>query len=188
MRQIVETDRLILREFNSTDTLFIVELLNSPGWLQFIGDRNVKTEEAAKNYLLNGPIKSYKENGFGLCLVETKEGHIPIGMCGILKRDTLPNPDIGFAFLPEYNGMGYAFEMAKATLNHAINQLRLPLISAITIANNSRSIRLLEKIGLSYHKVIVFPGSEEELLLFDNDQNRARVAMKTQEATVNPSS
>ena len=187
MRKILETKRLILREFNTTDTLFIVELLNSPGWLQFIGDRNVKTEEAAKNYLLNGPIKSYKENGFGLWLVETKGGRIPVGMCGMLKRDTLPNPDIGFAFLPEYNGKGYAFEIAKATLDHALNQLELPLISAITVANNSRSIRLLEKIGLRYNRIIVFPGSEDELLLFDNDQHRT-TPVKIQDAIINSSS
>ena len=94
---IFETERLRLRKFTFDDTKFIIELLNSPGWIEFIGDRNVKTEDQAAAYLQNGPMKSYVQNGFGLSMVETKAGH-PIGMCGILKRDTLDNPDIGFAF------------------------------------------------------------------------------------------
>jgi RimJ/RimL family protein N-acetyltransferase len=186
MSQILETERLILREFTTTDSAFIIALVNSPGWLQYIGDRNIKTEEAANNYLLNGPIKSYKENGFGLGMVELKEKNTPVGMCGILKRDTLPNPDIGFAFLPGYNGMGYAFEIAKATIDHATSQLKIPLISAITVVSNTRSIRLLEKIGLSFNKVIIFPGSEEELLLFDNDKNRTTVTKEPNDVLVNP--
>jgi RimJ/RimL family protein N-acetyltransferase len=186
MKQILETERLILREFNPNDAPFIVTLLNSPGWLQFIGDRNVKTEEAAKDYLLNSPMKSYKENGYGLYLVETKDGHMPVGMCGIINRSTLPTPDIGFAFLPEYNGLGYAYEIASATMRYAINHLELSIISAITVANNSRSIRLLEKIGLRFHKVIVFPGTEEELLLFDNDQKRMAATVKETGTMANP--
>jgi RimJ/RimL family protein N-acetyltransferase len=184
MAQIVETNRLILREFNISDAPFIITLLNSPGWLQFIGERNVKTEEAAKNYLVNGPIKSYKENGYGLWLVQIKENHTPVGMCGILKRDTLPNPDIGFAFLPEYNGIGYAYEMASATIDYAQNQLELPVISAITVPHNSRSIKLLEKIGLRFNKTIVFPGSDEKLFLFDNDKFRMINSSKTDEEIV----
>jgi RimJ/RimL family protein N-acetyltransferase len=97
-KQILETKRLRLREFTLEDTAFILDLLNSPGWLRYIGDRGVKTEEQAKNYLLNGPIKSYTKNGYGLSMVERKDDNKPIGMCGIIKRDTLENPDIGFAF------------------------------------------------------------------------------------------
>ena len=168
MSRILETERLILRKFTSGDAAFIVELLNSPGWLKYIGDRNIKTEEEAVNYLTNGPLKSYDENGYGLCLVEKKEDAAPIGMCGIIRRDNLDHPDIGFAFLPEYNGQGYALEIAGATLSYAMNQLQLPVISAITVAENERSVRLLQKIGLTYKKTIQFPGNEEELLLFDN--------------------
>lgn len=168
MNYIFETDRLRLREFTLHDTAFILELLNSPGWLQFIGDRNVKTEEQAKSYLENGPLKSYAEQGYGLSLVEKKEDNTPIGMCGILNRANLNDPDIGFAFLPGFNGNGYAFEMASATLAYAKDKLKLPKISAITIPDNVKSIRLLEKIGLSYSHTFSFPDSEVELLLYRN--------------------
>jgi RimJ/RimL family protein N-acetyltransferase len=167
MKPILETERLFLREFTLDDTAFIIELLNSPGWIKYIGDRNIKTEQQALAYLHNGPLKSYQQNGFGLSMVEKKEGHVPIGMCGIIKRETLNNPDIGFAFLPEYYGQGYALEIASATLNYAKQTLGLPVISAITLPGNSRSVRLLEKIGLQFSKTIVFPGSEEELLLYN---------------------
>lgn len=104
MTYILETERLILRQFTIHDTKFIIELVNSPGWIENIGDRNIKTEEQARRYLQDGPLRSYEVNGFGLSLVEIKNDGTPIGMCGILKRDNLENPDIGFAFcrhLPE---------------------------------------------------------------------------------------
>ncbi|HJW16239.1 MAG TPA: GNAT family N-acetyltransferase [Flavisolibacter sp.] len=167
MKRILETERLLLREFTLEDTAFIIELLNSPGWIQYIGDRNIKTKDKALAYLENGPLKSYQDNGFGLYMVEKKDDNTPIGMCGIIKRETLSNPDIGFAFLPEYNGKGYALEMAAATLAFAKQTLKLPVISAITLAGNARSIRLLEKIGMQFSQTVVFPGSEEELLLYN---------------------
>ena len=163
-----ETDRLRLRPFNLNDSLFIIQLLNSPGWLEFIGDRNVKTEEQAKNYLIKGPILSYRQNGFGLSMVELKTDSIPIGMCGILKRDSLEHPDIGFAFLPEFTGQGYGYEIAKATLTYAGDKLKLPVIWAITSPKNKSAIRLLEKIGLQYNKNFSFINDPEELMLFIN--------------------
>lgn len=165
---ILETERLRLREFTLEDTAFIIELLNTPGWLQFIGDRNVRTEEQAAAYLQNGPIKSYAENGFGLLLVETKDDATPIGMCGILKRANLDTPDIGFAFLPRFNGQGYAFEVASALLSYAKVHLSMPTVSAITLPHNGRSIRLLERLGFKFIKPFCFPNSEEELLLYSN--------------------
>src|SRR5688572_4300133 len=113
MAYVLETARLRLREFTLEDTPFIIALLNSPGWLQFIGDRNVRTPEQARGYLEHGPFKSYRENGYGLCLVEQKESGNPVGMCGVLKRDTLDSPDIGFAFLPGFQGQGYALEIVQ---------------------------------------------------------------------------
>ena len=163
---ILETDRLILREFNTDDAAFILSLLNNPSWLQYIGDRNVKTMEDAHNYLLNGPMKSYHENGFGLSMVEIKESHIPIGMCGLIKRETLEHVDIGFALLPEYAGNGYAFEIASATMSYANNNLGLEDIVAITSADNEHSIRLLNKIGLGFEKMIKLAQDEENLMLF----------------------
>lgn len=165
----IQTHRLTLRPFTTADTSFIIELLNSPGWLRYIGDRNVKTESEAKVYLENGPIKSYRENGFGLCMVEKTAGSKPIGMCGIIKRDNLDHPDIGFAFLPGFQSQGYAFEMASATLKHAQDVLNLTPLLAITLPDNKKSIRLLEKIGMKYTRTVsLFPG-QEAVLLFSTE-------------------
>lgn len=166
MIKILETERLVLRQLEITDAQFIVELVNSPGWLEFIGDKNIHSEDDAIQYLQAGPIKSYSDNGFGLSLVELKNDQTAIGMCGVLKRDTLENPDIGFAFLPKFMGSGYAFEIAQATLNYAKDKLKLPVILAITIPSNKRSIQLLEKIGLVFVKVIDNPKDNTELQLY----------------------
>lgn len=168
MTSILETERLSLREFNTTDAAFIIQLLNSEGWLKFIGDRHIKTLEQAENYLTNGPMKSYSVNGFGLSMVELKNTHTPIGMCGLIKRDNLPDIDIGFAFLEEFMGNGYAFEIAQATINFAKENLQKETILAITIPTNVRSINLLKKIGMKFEKNFSFEGSTEELMLFRN--------------------
>ncbi len=168
MENILETERLILRQFTTDDSKFIVQLLNSPGWIEFIGDRNIKTEERAKEYLQKGPLKSYEVNRFGLSLVEMKNDRTPIGMCGILKRDNLENPDIGFAFLPEFTGKGFAFEIANATMVYAKDKLKLPVIFAITVSNNKTSIKLLEKIGMKFIKLFCLPNDHEELMLYSN--------------------
>jgi RimJ/RimL family protein N-acetyltransferase len=162
---ILETKRLRLRKFTLNYSLFIIELLNSSEWIEFIGDKNVRTETQAIEYLQNGPLKSYAQNGYGLSLVETKDG-LPVGMCGIIKRESLENPDIGFAFLKEFTGKGYAYEMASATLSYAMNELKLSKISAITLPHNTRSVRLLEKIGMKFIKSFTSQIGEE-LLLFE---------------------
>ncbi|MEP7262980.1 MAG: GNAT family N-acetyltransferase [Bacteroidota bacterium] len=164
MKIILETERLALREFTLDDASFIIALLNTPGWLKYIGDRNVKSVEDAKKYLQNGPMKSYEENGFGLMMVLLKEGMIPAGMCGIIKRASLEHPDIGFAFLPQFTGKGYATEIATATMDYAKNKLQLPVIFGITLPENIRSIQLLEKSGLQFEKNIIM--DKEELMLF----------------------
>lgn len=166
MKYFLETERLTFRELTLADTAFIIELVNNPGWIKYIGDRNIKTEGQAITYLENGPIKSYYENGFGLSMVETKEDNRKIGLCGILKRDTLAHPDIGYALLPDFAGKGYAFEMAHAMLQYATGQLKLSTIFAITVPENERSIKILEKIGLSFVKRFHFTDSNQELLLY----------------------
>jgi RimJ/RimL family protein N-acetyltransferase len=168
MNYILETERLQLRQLEVTDAPFIVALMNTPGWLEFIGDRQIKTNEGAIRYLQNGPLKSYEQNGFGLSLVELKKDQTPIGMCGILKRDSLENPDIGFAFLPEFTGKGYAFEIAHATLNYAKDKLKLETIYAITIPSNAKSIQLLERIGLSFLRSIDNSNEISKLHLYSN--------------------
>lgn len=169
MKQILSTTQLQLREFDLNDTDFIIQLVNSPKWIEFIGDRNIKSQAEAKTYLTNGPIKSYADYGFGLWLVELKEEALPIGMCGLLKRDYLASPDIGFALLPEYLGKGYGHEIAQATLQYARDQLKITEILAITDEKNIISIKLLTKLGLYQNKEIVSPHGDQ-LLLFSSTQ------------------
>ena len=165
MNPILQTEHLLLRQFTLNDTAFIIELLNTEGWIKYIGDRNVKTEEQAKQYLTNGPLKSYAANGFGLCLVALKDG-TPAGMCGLIKRDYLPHPDIGYAFLPQYTGCGYAFEIANAVLQHTFTELKKEKILAITLPENTNSIRLLQKLGLKFEETFVDSTSNETLAMY----------------------
>jgi len=169
--EILESNRLFLRPFTLEDGGFIVELLNTDGWIRYIGERNIKTVAQAKNYLLNGPLKSYEANGFGLSLVELKTDRIPIGMCGLLKRDYLDYPDIGFAFLPNYMGKGYAYEIAKEVTRYALHGLQMEKILAITLPENISSIKLLEKIGFRHEKNFVAPDTQEELSLYWINKN-----------------
>ncbi|HXD79399.1 MAG TPA: GNAT family N-acetyltransferase [Puia sp.] len=167
MTGLLETPRLTLREFVSDDADFILEILNSPGWLTYIGDRNVKNAEAAKSYLEQGPIKSYREHGFGLLLACRKSDGKPVGMCGLLRRRDLPHPDLGFALLPDFMGVGYGLEMAQAVLSSCRGRAGLGTILAIVMPGNQRSIRLLEKTGFICLSPFSFPGSAESLLLYE---------------------
>jgi RimJ/RimL family protein N-acetyltransferase len=149
----VETERLSLREFNVEDAYFVVSLLNEPSFLRFIGDKNVRNLDDALQYILNGPIASYERNGFGLYVVELKDTHVPAGMCGLLKREDLPDPDIGFAFLPYFWNKGFAFEAATAVLKDARERFKFDRILAIVNADNEASIRLLERLGFSFERM-----------------------------------
>jgi RimJ/RimL family protein N-acetyltransferase len=163
---ILETNRLVLRKLTLQDSSFIIELLNTPDWLKYIGERYVKNEEQAIAYLENGPLKSYHENGYGLWLVETKVDKRKIGMCGILNRPILEHPDIGYAFLPEFTGQGYAVEIAEAVMAYAFTSLKVTTLLAITLPENERSINVLEKIGMRCVKRFHFAGNDDELLLY----------------------
>jgi len=166
MAVILETERLILRKFTIKDAPFIAELMNSPTWIRFIGDRGIKTLAHAQSYLLNGPIMTYTAYGFGLYLVELKNTKTPIGMCGLVKRDYLDYLDIGYALLPAYEGKGYAFEIASATVNYAFNNLHLLKLAAITNVNNKRSVQLLYKMGFVFKETISV--EDKELMLYIN--------------------
>jgi RimJ/RimL family protein N-acetyltransferase len=147
------------------DAPFILKLLNEPSFLRFIGDKKVRTVQDAEQYILNGPVASYNRNGFGLCLVELKETHTPIGMCGLLKRDELPHADIGFAFIPDFWNQGFAYEAAAAVMNDARERLKLERILAITNQDNESSIKLLQKLGLKFERVIKMSTDSAELFL-----------------------
>jgi [ribosomal protein S5]-alanine N-acetyltransferase len=160
---ILETERLILRKFVFADAPFILELLNTPTWLQFIGDKGVRNLEDAENYLKNGSLKSYTENGFGFyCVIEKSTGK-PIGMCGFIKREELPDADLGFAFLPDFIGKGFGHEIAQATLKYGKDVLKLGRIIAIVDPRNSASNALLLKLGFVFEKIIPF-GEKKTLL------------------------
>ena len=163
---VLETDRLILRQLRVEDAAFILQLVNEPSWLRFIGDRGVKTLEDARGYILKGPVEMYRRFGFGLYLTALKEDGAPMGLCGLIKRDSLKDVDIGYAFLPRHAGQGYAFEAASAVLTHAKNDIGLPRIVATVRPDNAASIRLLEKLGLRYERTVQPGGDTPELQLF----------------------
>jgi RimJ/RimL family protein N-acetyltransferase len=163
---ILETDRLILRKLSIDDAVFILDLLNQPSFIHYIGDRGVRTLEDANRYILTGAIASYERFGFGLYLTLLKENKVPIGICGLVKRDALKDADIGFAFLPHYWSKGYAFESASAVLAYARNTLGLKRILGITTPENTGSIRVLEKIGLKFEKMVKLSEDDIELKLF----------------------
>jgi RimJ/RimL family protein N-acetyltransferase len=152
---ILETERLNLRRFSAdSDAPFALTLLNEPSFLQYIGDKKVRNLDDARQYLLNGPIASYEKNGFGLYAVELKESQTSIGMCGLIKREELPEPDIGFAFLPEFWKKGYAFEAAAAVMKDARETLNLDRILAIVNPENYASMKLLERLGLRFERML----------------------------------
>lgn len=153
---VAESDRLILRHFTVDDAPFVLTLVNDPAWIRFIGDRGVRDLETARSYLLNGPMAMYERNGFGLYLIVRKEDQAPLGMCGLIKRDMLPDVDLGFALLPVYYNQGYAGEAARAALALGRDQFDLKRIVAITSLDNENSIRLLERLGFSFEKIIEF--------------------------------
>ena len=163
---ILETERLSLRRLTSDDAQFILELLNQPSFLRYIGDKGVRNSEDAIQYIQTGPVASYDRFGFGLYLVELKESGTPIGMCGLLKRETLADVDVGFAFLPDYWSRGYAFEAAAAVMAYGREVLGLRRIVAITSLDNAASIKLLEKIGLRFERLIKLTEDQPEVRLF----------------------
>ena len=164
--RVLETDRLILRWISADDAPFILELLNDPGWLRFIGDRGVRTTDAAREYILKGPVAMVERLGFGLYLTERKSDGVPLGICGLIKRDSLDDVDIGFAFLPQFTAIGYATEAATATMAYGKNTFGLKRIVGITSRDNVTSIILLEKIGLKFEAMVKMPKDDEEVMLF----------------------
>ncbi|MBS0583602.1 MAG: GNAT family N-acetyltransferase [Proteobacteria bacterium] len=167
MTIIVETPRLILRRLEERDAAFVLTLVNDADWLKFIGDKGVRTLDDARAYLRNGPIAMYARHGHGLYCVDSKAGGEAIGMCGLIKRDTLADIDLGFAFLPQARGGGYAYEAASATMTYARETLDLRRVVAIVSPGNARSIGLLEKLGFRFEKSLRLPPKEDlETLLY----------------------
>jgi RimJ/RimL family protein N-acetyltransferase len=164
--KVLETERLALRRFTLEDAPLILHLLNEPLFLRFIGDKNVRTLDDARLYLTNGPLASYAKHGFGLFHVSLRTDGTPIGMCGLLKRDTLEDVDVGFAYLPQFGGRGYATEAAQATVDYGRTVLGLKRIVAITAPGNTASMNVLRKIGLHHTAILKLPGHSTDSFLF----------------------
>jgi RimJ/RimL family protein N-acetyltransferase len=147
---VCESPRLRIRELTLDDTAFIIELLNQDSFIRYIGDKLVRSEDDAIRYLNNGPLASYQRYGFGLNAVLLKGHDTPIGMCGLLKRDELEYPDIGYAFLPIFCAQGYALEAATSVLRHTVKSHALTTVLAVTLPENISSNRLLGKLGFTF--------------------------------------
>lgn len=186
--RILETERLVLREVNADDAAFMLDLLNQPSFIRYIGDRNVRDLEQSTEFIESRYRASYRNHGFGLYAVELKAEHdngndsvqetrnpkseIPnrvVGICGFVRRDSLPDADIGFAFLPQFERKGYAFESASAVMEYGKNVLGLKRVLAITSLDNESSIKLLGKLGFKFEGVVTLPGDTEEIKLFSAD-------------------
>lgn len=170
---ILTTSRLILRHLSVYDVDFIIELVNTPDWIKFIGDRNIHTTEDAKAYILNGPLQSYQTYGYGLSLILLKDCFTPIGLCGCLNRDYLSSPDLGYALLPSYYKQGYALEICRAVLENVSNTHHITKVHAITLPTNISSVNLLHKLQFEIESTCwKYPsGGDNELVLFTRDMS-----------------
>ena len=163
------TERLVLRRLAPSDAPFVRALVNDPDWLRYIGDKGVRTDDDARGYLERGPIATYARHGFGLYLVARRCDMAPVGICGLIKRDSLPDVDIGFAFLPAYRGAGYAVEAAAAAIDEGRTRYGLTRVVAIASPDNARSIRLLEKLGMTSEGLLPGAPVDDPLLLYALD-------------------
>lgn len=163
----LQTSRLCITKFSPFDAAFLHQLMNSPLWLQYIGDRKIHTEADALRHLEKNIFPAYNSSGMGAWRVALLSSNLPIGSCGFYQRDFLDCPDLGFAFLPNYLNKGYGYEAASACLEYGFSQLQLQRVCAITQPNNVVSIRLLEKLGFVAAGATAWPDRGEELLLYE---------------------
>jgi len=160
---VIETDRLRLRQATLDDAAFALAVYNSPGFIEFVGDRGLRTTDDAKAYVEKNLMGSYAKNGFGLYVVELKGTGEAVGICGLVDRPGLDAPDIGFTFLPDHMRMGYGFESAAAVLDYGRTKLDMDRILAIVDPKNTKSIGLIEKLGLVFDREIQLPGDDKAI-------------------------
>src|SRR5512143_994169 len=163
---VAATKRLRIRRLDAGDVAFLVRLVNEPSWIRYIGDKHVRSVEDARRYLEQGPLAMYGRFGFGLYAVELRETREPIGMCGLIRRDALPDVDLGFALLPEHWRSGYAFEAATAVMAHGRTAFGLRRIVAVLSRDNDRSRRLLVRLGFRFERTVRLSPEDEELDLY----------------------
>lgn len=165
----LETARLWLRRFVFDDAADVVGLLNQPSFIRNIGDRGVRNVDDARRFLHDGPMAMYERYGFGLWRCARRADDVFVGMCGLLRRDILPDVDLGYAFLPEHWGQGYAFEAANATAELAVRRFGLNRIIGVVKEHNAASIRVLEKVGMRYERMYPMHPDEPEVRLYARD-------------------
>jgi len=163
---VLRTERLGIRRLTTDDAEFMYAIWNDPAFMQYVGDRGIRSLDASRESIRTGPVEMYRRFGFGLYLVSLHETGEPIGICGLLKRDALEDVDLGFAFLPPFRSRGFAFEAAAAVMDYGREVLRLRRIVAITNPENERSARLLERLGMSFERMIRMPGEDRDIRLF----------------------
>jgi RimJ/RimL family protein N-acetyltransferase len=163
---VLETERLQLRRLTLDDAAFLIDVFGDPAFKRFVGDRKIRTIDQARGFIEKGPFESYRRFGFGHYVVELKGSGTPIGICGYVKRDTLPDVDIGFSLLPQFRSQGYAFEAASAVMAHGRDTLGFRRIVAIASPDNDPSIRLLGRLGLSYEGRVKLGSKGDELNLY----------------------
>lgn len=164
---VLQTRRLDLRRFTAGDAAFIARLLNDPSWLRFIGDRGVRDEDSARAWIAERLVAAYDKQGFGLWAMQRRDDGALLGMCGLVKRDSLPDIDVGYALLPQFRGAGYAREAAAACLDYGANVLGLERILAITRPGNRSSIRVLESLGMRLERTEQLAGDDHVSMVFE---------------------
>ncbi|MDB6147030.1 MAG: Protein N-acetyltransferase, RimJ/RimL family [Spartobacteria bacterium] len=163
----IETERLILRPFEpERDAAFILEVLNEPAYIANVADRGVRTVAQAADYIREKFLPGHQRYGIGYCVVELKAGGVPIGTCGLVKRETMEDFDIGYSILERFSGRGYAFEAASALMHYGRTKLGLKRIIGLTSSTNATSAHLLEKLGLRFERMVKVSGFESESRLF----------------------
>lgn len=178
MAEVLSTQRLRLRHQTPDDAAVVMEILNDPAFLTYVGDRGLRTVEQARTYIREGAMASYRRHGFGLWLVERVEDGAAAGICGLVRRDFLEDVDLGFAFLPAYRGLGYATEAAEAVRELAFVELGLERLVAIVSPQNGGSIRVLEKLGFAHEGPVRLPGEDEDILLYGLAKGSGRAGIK----------
>jgi RimJ/RimL family protein N-acetyltransferase len=163
---VLETERLVLRRIEKSDAPLVLELLNDPDFIRFVADRELRTEGDAENYIAAKMLPSFEKFGFGFYVAELKEAGTPVGMCGLIKRDTLEDVDVGFCIRRKFWGRGYATEVATGVVEHGRTQFGLPRVVGIVSPGNANSISVLKKLGLRFEKTIRLPGYENDGQLF----------------------
>ena len=157
----VETPRLVLSRLAPEDAPFILTLLNDPAWIRYIGDRGVRTEDGARDYIVQGPIAMYEREGFGLWKTALRGSGEPIGLCGLIKRPTLDDVDLGFAFLPAHRRQGYGREAAQGCLDYSRDVAGLARVVAIVSPDNADSLRLLRALGFAFERTMRMAKDDE---------------------------